>query len=80
MSDDPNPAANDETSSLGVRVFLVMSLAVGGIMLFALLNTFVFVDDCDPSENFDLASMSTAELDELCGEDRDFVFTDEPRG
>ncbi|MEM8706052.1 MAG: hypothetical protein AAGE98_06310 [Actinomycetota bacterium] len=77
---DPDTEPYDESSSLGVRVFLVMSLCLGGVILFALLNTFVFIDECDPSENADLGTMSTAELDELCGVDRDFVFIDEPRG
>ena len=80
MATDPDLETNDESSGLGVRVFLVMSLAVGGLILWAMLTTFVFIDECDPSENFDLASMSTAELDELCGENRSFMFTDEPRG
>ncbi|MEO0494772.1 MAG: hypothetical protein AAF081_15295 [Actinomycetota bacterium] len=77
---DPDTEAYDESSNLGVRVFLVMSLCAGALITLALLNTFVFIDDCDPSENADLATKSTAELDELCGVDRDFVFIDEPRG
>ena len=77
---DPDAESLDESSSLGIRVFLAMSLCLGGVLMFALLNTFVFIDECDPSENAELATMSTAELDELCGVDRDFVFIDEPRG
>lgn len=53
MAGDPDLDANDESSCLGVRVFLVMSLAVGGLILWAMLTTLVFIDECDPSENFD---------------------------
>lgn len=80
MAGDPDLGPDGESSGLGVRVFLAMSLCVGGLIMWAMLTAFVFIDECDPSENFDLASMSTAELDELCGVDRHFVFTDEPRG
>lgn len=80
MASAPDLEESDESSSLGVRVFLVMSLCVGGLIMWAMLTNFVFIDDCDPSENWRLSSMSTAEIDELCGVDRSFTFTDEPRG
>lgn len=35
------------------------------------------IDECDPSENLELFEMTTEELDDLCGEDRDFIMGDE---
>jgi len=35
------------------------------------------IDECDPSENFELREMTSEELDELCGVDRSFIMDQE---
>lgn len=54
-------------------VVLISTLFVGAVVV----DAFIFVDQCDPSENMDLGDMTTAELDALCGKDRGFRFQHE---
>ena len=68
------PPRSDRALTRGlVIVASLFVLVVGAVAA----DTFVFYDECDPSENWRLAELSSDALDELCGVDRDFRFTHE---
>lgn len=56
------------------------AVIAAGIMSGAVLSgcgVAIAIDACDPSENLELSEMTSEELDELCGEDRDFIMGQE---